>query len=32
MNPNYRLRIAAWKRLPPALANALGPLIARSLG
>jgi len=32
LNPKYRLMIAAWKRLPLPLANALGPWIARSLG
>jgi FemAB-related protein (PEP-CTERM system-associated) len=32
LNPKYRLFIAAWKRLPLPLANALGPLIARNLG
>jgi FemAB-related protein (PEP-CTERM system-associated) len=30
--PRYRLQVALWKRLPLPLANALGPLIARSLG
>ncbi|MDR0715886.1 MAG: FemAB family PEP-CTERM system-associated protein [Azoarcus sp.] len=32
MNPKYRLFIAAWKRLPPGLANTLGPFIVRGLG
>jgi FemAB-related protein (PEP-CTERM system-associated) len=32
MNPKYRLFIAAWKRLPLPVANALGPLISRGLG
>ena len=32
LNPKYRAFIAAWKRLPLALANRLGPLIARDLG
>jgi FemAB-related protein (PEP-CTERM system-associated) len=32
MNPKYRLFIAAWKRLPVRLANALGPFIVRNLG
>jgi FemAB-related protein (PEP-CTERM system-associated) len=32
LNPKYRLFIAAWKRLPLPVANALGPLIARDLG
>ena len=32
LNPKYRLFIAAWKRLPLPLANAIGPHIARGLG
>jgi FemAB-related protein (PEP-CTERM system-associated) len=32
LNPKYRLFIAAWKRLPLPVANAIGPLIARDLG
>ncbi|THF61633.1 FemAB family XrtA/PEP-CTERM system-associated protein [Pseudothauera rhizosphaerae] len=32
MNPKYRLFIAAWKRLPLSVANALGPHIVRNLG
>ena len=32
LNPKYRLFIAAWKRLPLPLANALGPHIVRGLG
>jgi FemAB-related protein (PEP-CTERM system-associated) len=32
LNPKYRLFIATWKRLPLAVANRLGPLIARDLG
>jgi FemAB-related protein (PEP-CTERM system-associated) len=32
LNPKYQLFIAAWKRLPLAVANRLGPLIARDLG
>jgi FemAB-related protein (PEP-CTERM system-associated) len=32
LNPKYRLFIAAWKRLPLPLANALGPFIVRGLG
>ena len=32
LNPKYRLFIAAWKRLPLPIANALGPVIARDLG
>lgn len=31
-NPKYRLFIAAWKRLPLPVANAVGPWIARDLG
>jgi FemAB-related protein (PEP-CTERM system-associated) len=31
-NPKYRLMIAAWKRLPLALANRIGPFIVRGLG
>jgi len=32
LNPKYRLLIAAWKRLPLTVANAIGPFIARNLG
>jgi FemAB-related protein (PEP-CTERM system-associated) len=32
LNPKYRIFIAAWKRLPLAIANRIGPLIARDLG
>jgi FemAB-related protein (PEP-CTERM system-associated) len=32
LNPKYRLFIAAWKRLPLAVANLLGPPIVRGLG
>jgi FemAB-related protein (PEP-CTERM system-associated) len=32
LNPKYRLFIAAWKRLPLPLANALGPHIVRGIG
>lgn len=32
LNPKYRLKIAAWQRLPLAVANRLGPWIARGLG
>ena len=32
LNPKYRLLISVWKRLPFALANLLGPPIARGLG
>jgi FemAB-related protein (PEP-CTERM system-associated) len=32
LNPKYRLLIELWKRLPLALANLIGPPIARGLG
>ena len=32
LNPKYRAFIALWQRMPLALANRVGPLIARSLG
>jgi FemAB-related protein (PEP-CTERM system-associated) len=32
LNPKYRLFIAGWKRLPLAVANAIGPSIVRGLG
>lgn len=32
LNPKYRLLIAAWKRMPLPLANALGPHIVRGIG
>jgi len=32
LNPKYRLFIAGWKRLPVAVANAIGPSIVRGLG
>ncbi len=32
LNPKYRLMVAAWKRLPLPLANALGPPIVRGIG
>ncbi len=32
LNPKYRLMIETWRRLPLAVANALGPLVARQLG
>lgn len=32
LNPKYQLMIAAWKRLPLPVANALGPFIVRNLG
>lgn len=32
LNPKYRAFIALWQRMPLALANRLGPTIARSLG
>ena len=31
-NPRYRLLIAAWKRLPLAVANLIGPRLVRGLG
>jgi FemAB-related protein (PEP-CTERM system-associated) len=31
-NPKYRLFIAAWKRLPVAIANLIGPRLVRGLG
>jgi FemAB-related protein (PEP-CTERM system-associated) len=32
LNPKYRLLIRLWQRLPLALANRIGPLVARNLG
>lgn len=32
LDPRYRLQIALWKRLPLAIANRIGPVIARGLG
>jgi FemAB-related protein (PEP-CTERM system-associated) len=32
LNPKYRLLIKLWQRLPLALANRIGPLIAKNLG
>lgn len=32
LNPKYRLFIQAWKKMPLALANLIGPHIARNLG
>ena len=32
LNPKYRAFIALWQRMPLALANRIGPMIARSLG
>lgn len=32
LNPNYRLKIAAWQKMPLWLANRVGPLISRGLG
>lgn len=32
LDPRYRLKIAAWQRLPLWLANRIGPAIARGLG
>jgi len=31
LNPKYALMVAAWKRLPLAVANFMGPHIAREL-
>jgi FemAB-related protein (PEP-CTERM system-associated) len=31
-NPKYALLVSAWQRLPLAVANRLGPMLARSLG
>jgi len=32
MSPKYRAQVALWQRLPLAVANRLGPMIARGLG
>ncbi len=32
MSPKYRLQVALWQRLPLAIANRLGPMIAKGLG
>jgi hypothetical protein len=32
LSPRYRLQVDAWRRLPLAIANRLGPVIARGLG
>ncbi len=32
LSPQYRLKVAAWQKLPLWLANRVGPLIARGLG
>jgi len=32
LNPKYRFFIAAWKKLPLAVANFIGPFLARNLG
>lgn len=32
LSPRYRLRIAAWRKLPLGIANRLGPWIAKGLG
>ena len=32
LNPKYRAFIALWRRMPLALANRIGPMLARSLG
>ncbi len=31
-NPKYKLLIETWRRMPIGLANALGPMVVRSLG
>lgn len=32
LNPKYRLMVGTWRRLPLALANRLGPVVARQIG
>ncbi|MGH6969846.1 MAG: GNAT family N-acetyltransferase, partial [Stellaceae bacterium] len=32
LNPKYRLMVGTWRRLPLALANRLGPPVARQIG
>ena len=32
LNPKYRLQVAVWSKLPLAIANRVGPFIARGLG
>jgi hypothetical protein len=32
LNPKYRVLMALWKRLPIAVANALGPHLVKGLG
>jgi len=32
LSPRYRLKVAAWRKLPLGVANRVGPLIARGLG
>ncbi len=32
LSPRYRLQVAAWRHLPLALANRIGPVISRGLG
>lgn len=32
LNPKYRLMVGAWRRLPLAVANRIGPLVARQIG
>jgi FemAB-related protein (PEP-CTERM system-associated) len=32
LNPKYRLQVALWRRLPLAIANRIGPWIAKGLG
>ena len=32
LNPKYRMQVALWQKLPLAVANRIGPMIARGLG
>jgi hypothetical protein len=32
LNPKYRRMVAMWQRLPLAVANRLGPMLARQIG
>lgn len=32
LNPKYRIQVAIWQKMPLAIANRLGPMIARGLG
>jgi FemAB-related protein (PEP-CTERM system-associated) len=32
LNPKYRMQVALWQKLPLAIANRIGPMIARGLG